>query len=120
MTSTRTGGTSQTVSASPIKILDESVLAEAHRQAVAAGKDPRAYLVEKTRLGLMMALGMKADLSMKAAATYLGVHVNSLANYRKRGLLPNLYYVSARKAMIPLTDLENIKQGMASKAKKAA
>lgn len=117
MTSTRTGATYST---SPITILDESVLAEAHRQAIAAKRDPRAYLVEKTRLGLQLALGMKADLSVEAAARYLGVHRNTVLNYRTRGLLPNSYAVSARKILIPLSDLENIKQGMQRKHKKAA
>ena len=117
MTSTRTGATYST---SPITILDESVLAEAHRQAMAANRDPRAYLVEKTRLGLMLALGMKADLGVEAAARYLGIHRNSIINYRKRGLLPNAYLVSARKLMIPLGDLENIKRGLTRKMRKAA
>lgn len=97
------------MTASPITILDESVLAEAHRQAIAAKRDPRAYLVEKTRLGLQLALGMKADLGTEAAARYLGCHRNSIKNYHRRGLLPNLYYVSPRKAMIPFSDLEQLK-----------
>lgn len=117
MTSARTGATYST---SPITINDESVLAEAHRQALAAKRDPRAYLVEKTRLGLMLALGMKADLGVQAAARYLGIHRNSLLNYRRRGLLPNSYAVSARKILIPLSDLENIKMGLTRKMKKAA
>jgi hypothetical protein len=94
-----------------ITISDQATLAYAQTAARQAGHaDWTAWLREQARQGTRLALGMKADLSVAAAARYLGCHTNTIWNYHKRGDLPGLYYVSAKKAMIPLADLERFKE----------
>ena len=104
-----------------ITISDQETLAYAQTAARRAGHaDWMTWLREQARQGTRIALGMKADLSVADAARYLGVHRNSLWNYHKRGDLPGLYYVSAKKAMVPLADLERFKERCRVGVEKAA
>ena len=94
-----------------VTIADQATLAYAQTAARRAGYgDWTSWLREQARLGTRVALGMKADLSVADAARYLGCHTNTIWNYHKRGDLPGLYYVSAKKAMVPLADLERFKE----------
>lgn len=100
-----------TIPAVTITISDQATLAHAKAAAKQAGyeQDWVSWLREQARTGTRMALGMQADLSVSDAARYTGLCRNTIWNYAKQGRLPNLYYVSAKKAMIPIKDLDAIR-----------
>ena len=103
-----------------ITISDQETLSRAQTLARQAGHaDWKSWLREQGRQGTRLALGMQADLSVSDAARYTGLCRNTLWNYHKQGRLPGLYYVSAKKAMIPIRDLDAIK-GSQNTAKAAA
>lgn len=98
------------LNAVPVTINDHAMLERAYKMANAAGrKDWRVWLADLAQDAIKARLGIRVDLTMSQAATYLNLHRNSLWNYHKRGLLPDLYYTSSRRAMVPVANLDALK-----------
>lgn len=100
-----------------VEIRDQAILTTCRERAIAAGRtDWRVWAAEQALEGLKARLGLTADLTVREAAIYLNCHRNSIWNYHGRGMLPGLYYVSAKKAMIPVKDLDAIRNSAARTA----
>ena len=54
-------------------------------------------------------LGLDADVAPKDAAGLMGVSLMTIRRYIAKGEFPGAYWVNARKVLIPLRDIEAIR-----------
>ena len=73
------------------------------------GKDWQSQMLEALDRCVSQAVGINADLKPRQAAGLMGVSLMTIRRYIAKGEFPGAYWVNARKVLIPLRDIEAIK-----------
>lgn len=92
------------------RLRDEKLIEQIKRTAELAGaSDWRKFGRQAIHKAVMHFIGLEPDLTTKEAAVELRVHPQTILRYIKQGRLPNTYWQTAKRPMIPHRDIQALK-----------